>query len=262
MLPSGCVARPTAPRAEDPEPDLAGRRVRRVGGRASVPLAVVASLGVAVALGVVARLAGVTGIERRLARAVVDLPGWTTTPLEVAMQAGSRLAILAAAAALALAGRRRPALVVAAAGTAAWLAALAGKHLVGRPRPAVELLGRGVRTAVEGFGYPSSHAAIAVALVAAALVTLRPGGRAAGALVALASLTALARVHVGAHWPLDVVGGAAIGIATALAAAASVPPGVAPPGGPDARGAASPGEPGEPGAGGTAGSGGAAVGER
>jgi len=61
--------------------------------------------------------------------------------------------------------------------------------------------------------FPSGHAAtsFACATVLAALVP-----RAAPAFYVLALAIGYSRVYVGVHWPLDVVGGAVLGTATAL----------------------------------------------
>jgi undecaprenyl-diphosphatase len=66
-----------------------------------------------------------------------------------------------------------------------------------------------------GVAYPSGHAVIAAGVV----VLLAPYVRRRWlvVLVALALLNATARVYLGAHAPLDVVGGAAIGIAIGAA---------------------------------------------
>jgi undecaprenyl-diphosphatase len=61
--------------------------------------------------------------------------------------------------------------------------------------------------------FPSDHATGAFAIAAA--LFLRNRGLGAVALV-LAALVAVGRVAVGTHWPSDVLGGAAIGIAAAL----------------------------------------------
>jgi membrane-associated phospholipid phosphatase len=61
-----------------------------------------------------------------------------------------------------------------------------------------------------GNAYPSAHTSVAVGLVAALWPWLTRPQRAAGATVAL--LVALNRLYIGAHWPVDVIGGAAIGV--------------------------------------------------
>ena len=55
------------------------------------------------------------------------------------------------------------------------------------------------------------HAAVATALGAAALPRLSPVGRAIA--LSVIPLVGLTRVYVGAHLPLDVAGGAALGLA-------------------------------------------------
>ena len=62
-----------------------------------------------------------------------------------------------------------------------------------------------------GLGYVSGHAGVAVALGVAAFGELSRAGRIA-TLVAVPTV-GLCRIYVGAHLPLDVVGGAAMGLA-------------------------------------------------
>ena len=69
--------------------------------------------------------------------------------------------------------------------------------------------GRGQDAA--GLGYLSGHAAVAVALGSAALPRLGPAGRAVT--LTVVPLVGLTRVYVGAHLPLDVACGAALGLA-------------------------------------------------
>ena len=75
---------------------------------------------------------------------------------------------------------------------------------------------RGRRREAAGLGYLSGHAAVAVALGAAALPRLGPEGRAL-TLTAM-PLVGLTRLYVGAHLPHDIAGGAALGLAADAAA--------------------------------------------
>jgi membrane-associated phospholipid phosphatase len=61
--------------------------------------------------------------------------------------------------------------------------------------------------------FPSGHAATSFAC-ATVLSVLVP--RAAPAFFVLAAAIAYSRLYVGVHWPLDVVGGAALGVLIAL----------------------------------------------
>jgi membrane-associated phospholipid phosphatase len=65
--------------------------------------------------------------------------------------------------------------------------------------------------AAHGRGFVSGHAAVVTALLAVAWPALGRRGRIVAS--ALVAAVCLARVHVGAHLPLDVVGGAALGLA-------------------------------------------------
>jgi membrane-associated phospholipid phosphatase len=116
-------------------------------------------------------------------------------------------------AAVALARRRpRVAMALAASGTAAWYLAKAVKPLAGRGRPASLLPGVHLRGSEEGdLGFPSGHAAVSAALTVVLWPDLPPAGR--RALAGLCGIVSLARLYVGAHLPLDVVGGAALGVA-------------------------------------------------
>jgi glycosyltransferase 2 family protein len=65
-------------------------------------------------------------------------------------------------------------------------------------------------------GYLSEHASVAVALGAAALPHLGPSGRVLA--LTVMPVVGLTRVYVGAHLPLDIAGGAALGLAVEAAA--------------------------------------------
>jgi undecaprenyl-diphosphatase len=76
----------------------------------------------------------------------------------------------------------------------------------GDPRPLVGLPHSGA--------FPSGHAASAFA---AATVIAWASRRLAAPAYVLAALVAWSRVYVGVHWPLDVIGGAALGTLVAIA---------------------------------------------
>jgi len=98
------------------------------------------------------------------------------------------------------------------AGLGVYVLAKVVKGIVPRVRPDGLLDDVVIRgAAAHGRGFISGHAAVVVALVVVAWPYLGPRGRIACA--ALAVAVCFARVHVGAHLPLDVVGGAGLGLA-------------------------------------------------
>jgi membrane-associated phospholipid phosphatase len=128
------------------------------------------------------------------------------------MQYGTFGAVPALAGVALVRGHRRLAAGVALAGTSAWVGAKGIKILVGRERPHRLLQDVQIRGKEEaGLGFPSGHAAVSAAVTAAAVPSLGPAAR-AGA-VALASYVCWARMYVGTHLPLDVAGGASLGVA-------------------------------------------------
>jgi membrane-associated phospholipid phosphatase len=155
--------------------------------------------------------------EARAFRAVNGLPDALYPPAWVVMQLGAFGAVPAAAAAAWRAGDGELAGRLLLGGTGAWAVAKLVKRVVRRPRPADLLPGiRGRGRDAAGLGYLSGHAAVAVALGAAALPRLGPAGRAV-TLTAI-PLVGLTRLYVGAHLPLDIAGGAALGLAADAAA--------------------------------------------
>jgi membrane-associated phospholipid phosphatase len=150
--------------------------------------------------------------EARTFRAVNGLPDALYPPAWVVMQLGAFGAVPAATAAAWRAGDRELAGRLLLGGTGAWALAKLVKQAVRRPRPADLLPGiRGRGRDAAGLGYLSGHAAVAVALGAAALPRLGPAARAL-TLTAI-PLVGLTRLYVGAHLPLDIAGGAALGLA-------------------------------------------------
>jgi len=156
--------------------------------------------------------------EARAFRAVNGLPDSLYPPLWLIMQSGALGAVPAVAGAARLAGDRRLAARLLAEGTATWALSKLVKRNVQRPRPAMLLTGARSRgRPPAGLGYLSGHAGVAAALGAATLPHLSPAGRAAA--LGIMSAVALSRVYVGAHLPLDIAGGIALGLAVDAAVA-------------------------------------------
>ena len=156
--------------------------------------------------------------EARVFRAVNGLPGSLYPPAWVIMQLGTLGAAPAAAGAALLAHDRELAGRLLAGGTGTWALAKLVKRMVRRPRPAALVSGSRSRGRdASGLGYPSGHAGVAVALGTAVFPRLSPSGRAVAA--AAVPIVGLSRIFVGAHLPLDVAGGAALGLAVEAAVA-------------------------------------------
>lgn len=151
-----------------------------------------------------------------LANDVPTTAGW---PLRVVMQFGTLWVALVVVAAVAWWTRARgpgPTLAVLVAVLIAFRLDNVLKDIVDRPRPPAVLEGLHVREAIHGFGFPSGHATMAFALAASLHPTLpRPWRWVAWA---LALVVGVARMHVGVHWPADVMGGAALGTAIGTSA--------------------------------------------
>src|SRR6516162_571354 len=111
--------------------------------------------------------------------------------------------------------RNRSVLPVAAAAAAAGgalLLAHVAKAIADRPRPYQAMADAVLRQQpAHGTSFPSSHTAVTVAVVIA-LVPFLPRALAAAA-IAYAVLLGWSRVYLGVHYPLDVLGGAGIGMA-------------------------------------------------
>lgn len=171
------------------------------------------AVGVGVLLGAAALARRpISRVETRVFRGANGLPEDAYRPIWVPMQYGT-FGTVPAAAVLAFARRRpRLALAIAGGGTAAWLGAKAVKPIVDRARPASLLEGVALRGDEQGDrGFPSGHAAVSAVLTVVAWPYLSDGWRMS--LVALAGFVPFARMYVGAHLPLDVVGGSALGLA-------------------------------------------------
>jgi len=167
----------------------------------------VALLGTALAV----RRDRVSPGEARVFRGVNGLPDAMHMPAWTIMQLGTLGAAPAAAAAAWLAGDPELAGQLLASGTSTWALSKLVKQVVRRPRPAALLSATRCRgREAAGLGYLSGHAGVAVALGAAAVPHLGPTGRALT--VTAIPAVGLTRVYVGAHLPLDIAGGAALGL--------------------------------------------------
>ena len=150
--------------------------------------------------------------EARAFRLVNGLPDAIYRPTWVVMQLGTLGAAPAAAGVAWLARDGELAHRLLAGGASTWALSKLVKRLVRRPRPAILLTdARSRGRDATGLGYLSGHAGVAAALGVAALPRLGPAGRALA--MTVAPMVGLSRMYVGAHLPLDIAGGAALGIA-------------------------------------------------
>lgn len=194
------------PQAEDTRPLLAYR-----GRNATKAVAAAAVLG---ASAYVAHT-GVPEWEQHLFAWLHDTPRAVDYVFWLPMQAGSAWAPPVAA----FIGWRvtrswRPAAGALVAGWGGWWLAKVVKAQVERGRPSAELPDVVRDTAItDGLGFVSGHSTVAFACAAVLSPYLTPKWRTAA--YALATTVGLSRVVVGAHLPLDVVGGAALGLTLA-----------------------------------------------
>ena len=105
-----------------------------------------------------------------------------------------------------------PVVTGAVAAGAAWLLANAAKAIADRPRPYQVIADAVLRQQpAHGTSFPSSHTAVTLAVAIALLPFLSRSLAATG--IGYAVLVGWSRVYLGVHFPLDVLGGAGIGMA-------------------------------------------------
>jgi membrane-associated phospholipid phosphatase len=161
---------------------------------------------------------GVSAAERWVFEAINGLPSWPWLewPVRIVMQVGAFFALPIIAAIAFVMKRYRLGVAMFVSGTSAYLIARLAKLLIERGRP-VEVFPPDdviIRGNVQlGLGFPSGHSAVAAAVVCAAIPYFVWRYKLWLLLVPL--VVAFGRIYVGAHLPLDVVGGLSIGVATA-----------------------------------------------
>jgi membrane-associated phospholipid phosphatase len=153
-----------------------------------------------------------SGAERSLFDAVNSVQGMPFAPVWLLMQAGNVAAVAVAGVGALVARRPRLAAGLVVAGALSYAGAKGVKQFVTRGRPGTLVDDVTYHGAVaEGLGFVSGHAAVAVALAVVAFPYL--GRRWRWLAAGVAAFVCVARVYVGAHLPLDVVGGAGLGLA-------------------------------------------------
>jgi undecaprenyl-diphosphatase len=207
-----------------------------------------AGLGVVVVCGVLVANRTLAGTDVVVFRRINHWPGWLYPPMWAVQLSGVIGALALVAAPAALLRRLRLAVALAAATLLkVWLEAVA-KTFVQRARPAETLhhvILRG-QSAAHGLSFPSGHAMVIFAIT----VLVAPYFKGWWKVLpwALGAAVCLSRVYLGAHFPLDVVSGAALGVfiggvlnlAIGVPGASSTTARPAPSASPSRRGTASP----------------------
>ena len=139
-----------------------------------------------------------------------DLPDWLYRPSWLLIQFGNFAIVALVFVALMLFRKWTPAIAVLIVGAGKYLSERAVKAVVVRHRPAQivdEMILRGAPAV--GRGFPSGHVMVAVGI--ATVLSPWLGRRTMIVVWSLAGAVCFGRMYVGAHLPLDVVGGAAVG---------------------------------------------------
>lgn len=192
-------------------PSATGRRSDRL---RQLPK-IAASAAVLTASGYIAQR-GVPSKEITLFGWIHDVPRFVDYVVWLPMQAGSAWApAVVAVVSWRVTRSWRPTVGVLVTGWGGWWLAKLVKNEIERGRPSAEIPADLVRSSAltDGLGFVSGHATVAFACAASLSPYLNRRWRALA--FGLATTVAVSRVSVGAHLPLDVVGGAALGLTLA-----------------------------------------------
>jgi membrane-associated phospholipid phosphatase len=160
---------------------------------------------------------GTLGWDVSLFRTLNQVPAGAAsvlTPLSHLFLPAGILAVVVLTAIYVVARNRSILPVAAGAGAAgiAWALAHVAKDIADRPRPYEVIVGTVLRQQpAHGTSFPSSHTAVALAVAIALAPFLARPLAAVG--IGYAVLLGWSRVYLGVHYPLDVLGGAGIGLA-------------------------------------------------
>jgi undecaprenyl-diphosphatase len=161
--------------------------------------------------------AGALGWDESLFRVLNDVPAALAsvlTPLSHLLLPAGIVVVVVLTVGYVVARTRSimPVAAGAVAAGAAWALANLAKAIADRPRPYDVVAGAVLRQQpAHGTSFPSSHTAVTVAVVIALLPFLPRA--LAGVAIAYAVLVGWSRIYLGVHYPLDILGGAGIGIA-------------------------------------------------
>lgn len=154
-------------------------------------------------------------LETAIGSWVYKWPEFLLPPMLVVTQLGNVIFALALVAFLTVLHKYRLALRLVLAASLAYIASSALKLIVHRPRPADQITDIISREGLTfGFGFPSGHTALVVALGLTIVPHIPSKYR--WVIFTLMAAVAISRLYLGVHAPLDIIGGAAIGVLAAL----------------------------------------------
>lgn len=149
-------------------------------------------------------------LEEAVFRVVNYLPAWLSPVLQAIMQGGALYFVFIAAVLVLMFKHYRLALKILVGGVLVWWLARIAKILIDRDRPFYILSGVVQRAHNSGIlGFPSGHASVAALIATVSSPYLAKRWR--RLVWAGVWIVALSRMYVGAHLPLDIVAGIAIG---------------------------------------------------